>query len=97
MEALLVCIPAFLITGGIWWFSGKVDAIELACSLGAASQTRLIDQKRSYATSLSKIPFGFIMTALGYPKINFGYPKGTPDDYPVISTARANDVYEKGQ
>lgn len=36
MEALLVCIPAFLITGGIWWFSGKVDAIELACSLGAA-------------------------------------------------------------
>lgn len=74
-----------------------MQIIESGRDAFAASQTRLIDQKRSYATSLSKIPFGFLMTALGYPKIHFGYPNGTPDDYPVISTARANDIYEKGQ
>lgn len=74
-----------------------MQIIESGRDAFAASQTRLIDVKRSYATSLTKMPFGMIMSTLGYPKINFGYPKGTPDDYPVISTARADDVYEKGK
>jgi hypothetical protein len=60
-------------------------------------QTKLVDAKRAYNTALGSFWQGTWMSMAGYPSINVGYPLGTEDDYPVISTARANQTFETGE
>ena len=60
-------------------------------------QDRLIDIKRGYKTELSYLWRGTLLGWAGYPKINVGFPNGTTDDYPVISTAEANEVMKTGE
>ena len=60
------------------------------------AQTQLIDAKRSYVTALGSFPKGQFLSMMGYPSINIGYPLGTEDDYPIISTTRAADTFESG-
>jgi hypothetical protein len=59
-------------------------------------QTKLVDAKRAYITALGSLWQGSWMSVAGYPSINVGYPLGTEDDYPVISTARAKKTFETG-
>ena len=188
MEALLVSTPAFIITGLFWYYSKKIDMIELGVSLGAAliltwvtvalgrysqvvdyeivtgavtSKTRdVVHCRHSYpcrcriakvgASSTTRCdtcyehaydvdwnvrsnvgavtidgvsrqglvePPRWTKAVIGEPFSTWttytNYIKGAPDslihfgrvgdatkaplDYPVISTARADDVYEKGK
>jgi len=60
------------------------------------AQTQLIDAKRSYVTALGSFPKGKFLSMMGYPSINIGYPLGTEDDYPIVSTTRAADTFESG-
>lgn len=60
-------------------------------------QDRLIDIKRGYKTELGYLWKGTLLGLAGYPKINVGFPLGTTDDYPVISTAEVNNVMETGE
>lgn len=55
-----------------------------------ASQTRLLDVKRSYETALGSFPQGFIMKALGYPKVPL-------DKYNVVTSDRAEKAFETGR
>lgn len=54
------------------------------------SQTRLIDQKRVYETALGTFWGGMWLRIAGYPKVNLS-------DYKVISTDRAEKVFEAGK
>lgn len=60
------------------------------------AQTKLIDAKRSYRDALGSIPTGFMMRIFGYPRIAIGYPLGSRDDYPAISTGHARGAFESG-
>lgn len=59
-------------------------------------QTKLVDAKRSYIDSLGSVVRGSFLSMAGYPTINVGYPLGTQDDYPIISTKRASKAFETG-
>ncbi len=60
------------------------------------AQTKLVDAKRSYVDALGSFPQGMFLSMASYPSINIGYPLGTQDDYPIISTARAKRTFETG-
>lgn len=60
------------------------------------AQNRLVDLKRSYQDALGSFPQGMFLDMAGYPSINIGYPLGTQDDYPIISTQRAQNTFETG-
>ena len=62
-----------------------------------AEQTKLVDVKRSYRTSLGSFWTGTFMSLAGFPKIKIGFPAGTEDAYPAITTARASKTFENGQ
>jgi hypothetical protein len=62
-----------------------------------AAQTRLVDSKRSYRTSLGNFWGGMWLGVAGYPRIKIGYPIGSEDAYPVISTGRAQDAFKTGK
>lgn len=55
----------------------------------AAAQTKLVDQKRIYETSLGSFWQGTWMSVAGYPRIDL-------DDYQIVSTARADAAFETG-
>jgi len=59
-------------------------------------QTKLVDAKRSYVDSLGSVVRGSFLSMAGYPTINVGYPLGTQDDYPIITTKRASKAFETG-
>ncbi len=59
-------------------------------------QTKLVDAKRSYIDSLGSVVRGSFLSMAGYPTINVGYPLGTQDDYPIITTKRASKAFETG-
>lgn len=54
------------------------------------AQTRLIDQKRVYETSLGSFWQGMWMRIAGYPKVNLA-------DYKVITTDRTERTFEAGK
>lgn len=54
-----------------------------------AAQTRLIDLKRSYETSLGNFYGGFWLSMAGYPKIDL-------DDYNVVTSTYSNEAFESG-
>lgn len=55
----------------------------------AAAQTKLVDQKRVYETSLGSLWQGTWMSVAGYPRIDL-------DEYQIVSTARADAAFETG-
>lgn len=55
----------------------------------AAAQTKLVDQKRIYETSLGSFWQGTWMSVAGYPRIDL-------DEYQIVSTARADQAFETG-
>lgn len=55
----------------------------------AAAQTKLVDQKRVYETSLGSFWQGTWMSVAGYPRIDL-------DEYQIVSTARADEAFETG-
>lgn len=55
----------------------------------AAAQTKLVDQKRIYETSLGSFWQGTWMSVAGYPRIDL-------DEYQIVSTARADAAFETG-
>jgi len=55
----------------------------------AAAQTKMVDQKRIYETSLGSFWQGTWMSVAGYPRINL-------DDYQIVSTARADEAFRTG-
>jgi hypothetical protein len=55
----------------------------------AAAQTKLVDQKRIYETSLGSFWQGTWMSVAGYPRIDL-------DEYQIVSTARADEAFETG-
>lgn len=57
-------------------------------------QKRLVDIKRSYRTALGSFWNGLWLKIAGYPTINVGF--NGPDDYPAITTTRANEVFKEG-
>lgn len=54
------------------------------------SQTRLIDVKRNYETSLGNFWSGMWMHIAGYPKIHL-------EDYKVVTTTKVEDTFNKGR
>lgn len=54
------------------------------------SQTRLLDIKRSYETALGSFPQGFIMKALGFPKVPL-------DTYNIVTSERSDKAFQTGQ
>ena len=54
------------------------------------SQTKLVDQKRSYETASGSFWQGMWLRMAGYPKINLS-------DYKIISTDRADDAFKAGK
>jgi len=62
-----------------------------------SAQNRLVDVKRNYRTALGNFWEGMWLGFAGYPRINIGYPIGAKDDYPVISTGRAQDAFKAGK
>jgi hypothetical protein len=62
----------------------------------ANKQQKLIDVKRAYRTSLGSFWTGTFMKVAGYPKLKIGYPDLKEDDYPAITTGRANKVFQNG-
>ncbi len=54
------------------------------------SQTRLIDVKRNYETSLGNFWSGMWMRIAGYPKINLA-------DFKVVTTDKVEDAFKKGR
>lgn len=54
------------------------------------SQTRLIDVKRNYETSLGNFWSGIWMRVAGYPKINLA-------DYKVVTTDKVEQTFDKGR
>lgn len=60
------------------------------------AQSQLNDQKRAYRTALGSFVGGTFLDMAGYPKINIGYPTGTQDDYPTISSNSAKQVFQTG-
>lgn len=55
----------------------------------ASAQTKLVDQKRIYETSLGSFWQGTWMSVAGYPKINLA-------DYKIVSTDRADEAFKTG-
>lgn len=55
----------------------------------AAAQTKLVDQKRIYETSLGSFWQGTWMSVAGYPRIDL-------DEYQIVSTARADAAFDTG-
>lgn len=55
----------------------------------AAAQTKLVDQKRIYETSLGSFWQGTWMSVAGYPRIDL-------TEYQIVSTARADDAFKTG-
>lgn len=62
-----------------------------------AAQNRLVDVKRNYRTALGNFWEGMWLGFAGYPKIKIGFPIGSEDKYPVISTERAQGAFERGR
>lgn len=60
------------------------------------AQTQLTDAKRNYVDQLGSFPRGAFLNMVGYPRLNIGYPVGSQDDYPIISTQRAAATFETG-
>ena len=60
------------------------------------AQAQLTDVKKSYRTALGSFWSGIWLGIAGYPTIKVGFRNG-PDDFPIISTGRASDAFEKGQ
>lgn len=55
----------------------------------AAAQTKMVDQKRIYETSLGSFWQGTWMSVAGYPRIDL-------DEYQIVSTARADEAFQTG-
>jgi hypothetical protein len=55
----------------------------------AIQQTKMLDQKRIYETSLGSFWQGSWMQFAGYPKINL-------DEFKIVSTSRADDAFKTG-
>lgn len=53
------------------------------------AQTILVDQKRIYETALGSFWSGTMMSLAGYPTIDLA-------EYAIVSTTRANDVFDSG-
>ena len=53
----------------------------------AFAQKQLIDTKRTYRTLIGSPIDGMFLSWANYPQINIGYPIGTQDDYPAITSA----------
>lgn len=69
-----------------------------------AAQTRLVDVKRGYCTNLGSLWTGTWMSVAGYPRLNVGFNRTigscdgkSLDDYPIITTDRASETFEKGR
>jgi hypothetical protein len=60
------------------------------------SQKILVDTKRSYKNDLGNPWSGFWLRMVGYPRLNVGYPRGTQDDYKIISSKGARNAFETG-
>jgi hypothetical protein len=60
------------------------------------AQTRLIDIKRGYKNDLGNPWSGMWLGAAGYPNLNFGYPRGTQDDFEVVTSGKAKKAFETG-
>ena len=63
------------------------------------AQTKFIDTKRVYVATLKKNLFlsrGWWLGVTGYPTINVGFPNGTADDYPIISSGHAQEAFKTG-
>lgn len=61
-----------------------------------SAQTRMIDVKRQYVTSLGSPIYGLFLKAAGYPKVNVGYPRGTADDYQAVVNQQAREAFDTG-
>lgn len=73
------------------------QAIEAGRNEFQAAQKSITDIKRSYRTDLGSFWTGLWLRLVGYPTVKVGYPIGTKDDYPIISTSRAEDAFKKGK
>ena len=60
------------------------------------AQTQLTDRKRAYRTALGSLWKGTFMGIAGYPNIKVGF-RGGADDYPIITTGRAENAFESGK
>lgn len=60
------------------------------------AQQRLIDSKITYRTELGQIPRGWILGAVGYPKIQIGYPNIDVDDYKPVVAGDTREVFKSG-
>lgn len=60
------------------------------------AQTQLVDAKRSYRTMLGSPIKGMFLDMAGFPRIDIGYPLGTKDDYPIITSTRAAKTFSTG-
>lgn len=58
------------------------------------AQTKLIDVKRQYKNELGGPWSGIWLRLAGYPTLNVGYPRGSADDYSIVTTDKANAAFE---
>ena len=60
------------------------------------SQTRFLDIKATYVADLGYVWKGFWLRTAGYPQLNVGYPRGTPDDFTIVKSASAVESFDTG-
>lgn len=74
-------------------FKKVADMVESGRNEFQDGQTTLLDKKQAYKTLLGAFPSGMFARMLGYPVIKIGF-RGQPDDYPIVSTARASGAFK---
>jgi hypothetical protein len=60
------------------------------------SQTRFLDIKATYVANLGYVWKGFWLRTAGYPQLNVGFPRGTPDDFQIVKSQQAIQSFETG-
>jgi hypothetical protein len=92
VEILMLVTVSVLLTTGIYFAGAYAQTADAEVWNGnefQVAQTRLIDEKRAYVTSLETLPGKWIYGMMGFPSVNL-------DKYKPVLAADTSKVFETG-